>query len=78
MKTDMMACYAVRQYSVRRTDEGGRGSHGNAPKRRVFDAQGNSPTKLEQIHEGVALLLLIAAAGADGAEKSIGGASGGR
>ena len=64
--------------SVRRTDEGGWGSHGNAPKRRVFDAQGISPTKLEQIHEGVALLLLIAAAGADGAEKSIAGASGGR
>ena len=56
----------------------GGGSHGNAPKRRVFDAQGISPTKLEQIHEGVALLLLIAAAGADGAEKSIAGASGGR
>jgi hypothetical protein len=33
---------------------------------------------VEQIHEGVALLLLIAAAGADGAEKSIAGASGGR
>ena len=63
--------------SVRRTDEGGWGSHGNAPKRRVFDAQGISPTKVEQIHEGVALLLLIAAAGADGAEKSIAGASGG-
>jgi hypothetical protein len=64
--------------SVRRTDEGGRGTHGNAPKRRVFDAQRISPTKVEQIHEGVALLLLIAAAGADGAEKSIAGASGGR
>ena len=69
--------YRTRTYSVRRTDEGGWGSHGNAPKRRVFDAQGISPTKLEQIHEWVALLLLIAAAGADGAEKSIAGASGG-
>jgi len=64
--------------SVRRTDEGGRCPHGDAPNRRVFDAQGISPTKAGQIHEGVALLLLIAAAGGDGAEKSIAGASGGR
>jgi hypothetical protein len=63
--------------SVRRTDEGGRCPHGDAPNRRVFDAQGISPTKAGQIHEGVALLLLIAAAGGDGAEKSIAGASGG-
>jgi hypothetical protein len=64
--------------SVRRTDEGGRGPHGNAPKLRFFDAQGISPTKEEQIYEGMALLLLIAAAGTAGAEKSIAGASCGR
>jgi hypothetical protein len=71
-----MACHSRAAFDE--PMKGGRGSHGNAPKRRVFDAQGISPTKVEQLHEGVAHLLLIAAGGADGAEKTIAGASGGR
>lgn len=62
-------------WSVRRTEEGGRGPHENAPKIRFFDAQVISLTKVKLIHEGMALLLLIAAAGADGSEKRITGAS---
>jgi hypothetical protein len=43
----------------------------------VFDAPGISPSKVDQIHQGMALLLLIAAAGADAAERSTTGASDG-